>query len=162
MVNLRPYKPADASGLLALFRDTIRRVNSRDYSPEQIRAWASDEIDLEIWANRFTGRFALVAEEAGQLLGFVDLTPEGHLDRLFVSADHQRRGIGVALMQALLDEAQRRKIARLTVEASITARPFFEAHGFTILARQEVACRGTMMTNFRMERILAPGIEPTA
>ena len=33
---LRPYDPADAPALLALFRDTIRRVNSRDYNPDQI------------------------------------------------------------------------------------------------------------------------------
>ena len=33
MVTLRPYRPDDAPALLALCRDTIRRVNSRDYSP---------------------------------------------------------------------------------------------------------------------------------
>ena len=32
MATLRPYRPNDAPALLALFRDTIRRVNSRDYS----------------------------------------------------------------------------------------------------------------------------------
>jgi len=31
-VSLRPYRPDDSPALLALFRDTIRRVNSRDYS----------------------------------------------------------------------------------------------------------------------------------
>jgi hypothetical protein len=38
VVTLRPYRPGDAPALLALFRDTIRRVNSRDYSPAQIAA----------------------------------------------------------------------------------------------------------------------------
>ena len=45
MITLRPYRPNDAPALLALFRDTIRRVNSRDYSRAQIAAWASDDID---------------------------------------------------------------------------------------------------------------------
>ena len=49
MATLRPYRTADAAELLALFKDTIRRVNSRDYSPEQIAAWASEEIDLVEW-----------------------------------------------------------------------------------------------------------------
>jgi hypothetical protein len=53
--TLRPYRPADAPDLLALFRDTIRRVNSRDYSPPQIRAWASDDIDPVRWAEWFDG-----------------------------------------------------------------------------------------------------------
>ena len=45
--------PSDAAAILALFKDTIRRVNSRNYVPEQIRAWASDEIDHVAWAQRF-------------------------------------------------------------------------------------------------------------
>ncbi len=37
-VALRPYRPGDAPALLALFKDTIRRVNARDYDPGQIAA----------------------------------------------------------------------------------------------------------------------------
>jgi hypothetical protein len=44
MVSLRPYRPEDAPALLGLFRDTIRRINSRDDSPAQIAAWASEEV----------------------------------------------------------------------------------------------------------------------
>ncbi len=46
----RKNAPAENDFALALFRDTIRQVNSRDYSPEQIRAWASDDIDPVAWA----------------------------------------------------------------------------------------------------------------
>ncbi|HEY8502973.1 MAG TPA: GNAT family N-acetyltransferase, partial [Gemmataceae bacterium] len=102
MVTVRAYRPEDAPALLDLFRDTIRRVNSRDYSPEQIRAWASDEIDPGQWAARFAGRFAAVAELGGEIAGFAELEPDGHIDRFYVSADHQRRGVGRALMAALV------------------------------------------------------------
>ena len=50
VVTSRVYRPDDAEALLALFRDTIRRVNARDYGPDQIRAWASDDIDPVAWA----------------------------------------------------------------------------------------------------------------
>ena len=66
MVTLRPYRPDDAPALLALFRDTIRRINSRDYSPAQVAAWASDDIDTVRWFGRFDGRFVPVAEETGR------------------------------------------------------------------------------------------------
>ena len=66
MVTLRPYRPGDAPALLALFRDTIRRINSRDYSPAQVAAWASDDIDTVRWFGRFDGRFVPVAEETGR------------------------------------------------------------------------------------------------
>jgi putative acetyltransferase len=155
MVTLRPFRPDDAPALLALFRDTIRRVNSRDYSPTQIAAWASDEIDTARWFGRFAGRFVPVAEEAGRPIGFAELEPNGHIDRVYVSADHQRRGIGRQLLAVLMAEARRVGLARLFTEASITARPFFEAQGFTTLAPQVVTCRGEEFVNYRMERVLA-------
>jgi putative acetyltransferase len=158
MVTLRMYRPEDAPALLTLFRDTIRRVNSRDYTPEQVRAWASDDIDPQAWADRFAGRFVAVAEEAGWSVGFADLEASGHIDRVFVSADHQGRGVARLLLSAVVAEAQRRGVARLFLEASITARPFFESQGFVVLTPQVVTLRGVEFVNYRMERALTePG-----
>ena len=44
-------------------------------------------------------------------------------------------------------------LPRLSTEASITARPFFQSHGFQILAEQVVTCRGSAFVNYRMERV---------
>ena len=152
-VKLRPYQPDDAAALLSLFRDTIRRVNSRDYDPWQIRAWASDDINPADWTDRFFGRYVVVAEDAGQPVGFAELVADGHIDRLYVSADHQGQGVGRHLLEAVAAEARRLGLARLVVEASITARPFFEAQGFTVLNPQTVTCRGAEFINYRMERV---------
>ena len=158
MVSLRPFRPDDAPVLLTLFRDTIRRVNCRDYSPAQIAAWASDDIDPDAWATRFAGRFAVVAEDEGRLAGFADLEANGHVDRFYVSADYQGQGVGRALLAEVVAEARRLGLVRLFVEASITARPFFESQGFAVLAPQVVVCRGVEFVNDRMERVLAdPG-----
>jgi putative acetyltransferase len=154
MVTLRAYRPDDAPVLLALFRDTIRRVNSRDYNHDQIRAWASDDMDPISWAARFGGRFVAVAEAEGRPVGFADLEPDGHIDRFYVSADHQRRGVGRAMLAALVAEARRSGVARLFTEASITARPFFESQGFAVVTPQVVTCRGETFVNYRMERLL--------
>ncbi len=155
MITLRPFRPEDAPTLLALFRDTIRRVNCRDYSPTQLAAWASDDIDTDSWFGRFTGRFVIVAEETDRPVGFAELEPNGLIDRFYVSADHQRRGIARQLLAALVAEARRIGLDRLFTEASITARPFFEAQGFTMLAAQVVTCRGAEFVNYRMERVHA-------
>ncbi len=154
--RIRPYHPNDAPALLALFRDTIRRVNIHDYSPEQIQAWASDDIDLTQWTARFADRFAVVAEAGDplSLAGFTELEPDGHIDRFYVSADHQRRGIGRALMVTVFQEADRQHIPRLFTEASITARPFFESQGFEIIAPQTVVVRDVEFRNYRMSRNL--------
>jgi hypothetical protein len=39
-----------------------------------------------------------------------------------------------------------------TVEASITAKPFFARHGFTVIKQQEVEARGERFVNYRMRR----------
>jgi putative acetyltransferase len=153
---LRPYHPDDAPALLARFRDTIRRVNCRDYAPHQIAAWASDEIDVADWSSRFVGRFVVVAEQAGQPVGFAELEANGHLDRFYVSADCQGQGVGREMISAIVCEADRRGLERLFVEASLTARPFFERQGFTHLATQVVSLRGVEFVNERMERLLPP------
>ena len=147
MVTLRIYKPDDAPALLTLFRDTIRRVNARDYNPDQIRAWASDDINPQVWASRFDGRFVAVAEEAGRPVGFAELEASGHIDRVYVSADHQWCGVGRSLLSAVAAEAQRLGIARLFTEASITARPFFESQKFVVVAPQVVTLRGVEFVN---------------
>lgn len=148
---LRPYVPTDAPALLDLFRETVRRVNSRDYTPTQVQAWASTEIDAAAWMLRFEGRFVVVAEINGGPVGFAELESSGHIDRFYVAADRQREGVGAALWSAIETEARRRGFPRLFLEASITARPFFESRGCRVLAPQVVTCRGEKFLNYRME-----------
>jgi len=152
--KLRKFRREDAVACLALFRDCVRRVNSRDYTRDQIEAWGSPSIDLEQWRSRFDDRFAYVATENDCIVGFTDMTRDGHLDRLFVSADHQGRGIARGLFGKLLKDAIDRSIQEITTDASITARPFFERTGFSVVREQSVECRGVWMTNYRMRRKL--------
>ena len=151
---IRPFQPSDAPALLSLFRDTIRRVNRRDYSPEQIKAWASDEIDEAAWTSRFEGRFVVVAEADDRIAGFGEMQPNGHIDRFFVSADHQGLGIGRALLHAIEAEARRIGLRRLDADASLTAVPFFERRGFETRLPQVVTLRGVEFLNVQMIRSL--------
>jgi putative acetyltransferase len=155
LISVRPFCPDDIPALFTLFKDTVHRVNSRDYSPEQVRAWAPDVFNAARWAT-LAERFAVVAEMDGQVVGFTDLESDGHIDRFFVHADHQGRGVGRALMGAVIGEAEQTGLTRLFAEVSITARPFFERHGFVVLAEQQVVVRGVAMTNYRMEWRLLP------
>jgi len=56
---------------------------------------------------------------------------------------------------AVVVEARRIGIARLFTEASITARPFFEAQSFVVLAPQVITVRGVDFLNERMGQVLA-------
>jgi putative acetyltransferase len=130
-------------------------VNARDYDPAQLRAWSPGPPDPARWAARQETHAVLVAEEDGQMAGFAELEPDGHVDCFYNHRDCQRRGGGRLLHEALEAHAREPGLERMHVEASITARPFFEAMGFMLLAEQKVEVRGERLTNYRMEKRLS-------
>jgi putative acetyltransferase len=153
-VTIRPYRPADVDVLIALFRAAVRQVASRDYSPAQVQAWAPDVIDRAPWLERRASRPTFVAEIDGRIAGFSDLEPDGHVDMMYVHPDYTGRGVAGALLRHVEAAARAQTLARLFTEASITARPFFEHHGFRLLAPQTVTLRGQDFVNYRMEKRL--------
>ena len=58
------------------------------------------------------------------------LLPDGHLGRFAVLAPWRGRGIGRAVMDSLLDEAESRKVACLMLHAQIQAEGFYRSFGF--------------------------------
>jgi putative acetyltransferase len=155
-MRVRPLEPADIPAVAELFTETVRSVNARDYSPEQVEAWAPQPPDPAAWERSFAGRTALVADVDGAVAGFADLAADGYLDRLYVHRDHQRRGVATALADALEAEAARQGAGEITADASVTALPFFERRGYETVARQEKLLRGVRFTNFRVRKRLGP------
>ena len=98
---LRPYRPGDAPALGRLFCETIHAVNIRDYSQEQVDAWATGKIDEARWEREMLARCTVIAERAGEIIGFWDIKPDGYLDRLYVHKNHQREGVASALCDTL-------------------------------------------------------------
>ena len=153
-------RTAVASDLLAireLFRDTITNVNIKDYSEEQIAAWSSGWEDEQRWYDKFSTQHFVVEENNGALTGFSSVDGRGHLDYMYVHKDHQRQGIATALLYAIEHHSMKNGIMRLTSDVSITARPFFEHHGFHIVEKQQVQYKGMIFVNFKMQKNLRIG-----
>lgn len=147
-MTIRDYRPSDREETAALFTRTVHTVNARDYTTEQLDAWAAADMDLEMWDRSFRGHYSLVALEGGRIVGFGDIDPSGYLDRLYVHADYQGRGVASALCGRL----ERAVSGNITTHASITARPFFEKRGYRVIREQQVLRRGILLTNFVMEK----------
>ncbi|MEE3717067.1 GNAT family N-acetyltransferase, partial [Tumidithrix elongata RA019] len=63
-------------------------------------------------------------------------------------------GVGSQIYLTIEAKALELDLQRLFVEVSITAKPFFERMGFSVLYQQEVACRGETFVNYVMEKLL--------
>ena len=148
-MTLRDYTKTDCAELAELFYDTVHTVNAKDYTQEQLDAWATGKVNLEAWNESFQAHHTVVAEMDGKIVGFGDMDETGYLDRLYVHKDYQRRGVAAAICDAL---EQRTKAAEFTTHASITARPFFEKRGYTVAREQQVERGGVWLTNFVMKK----------
>lgn len=153
-MKLRDYHPGDIHAILDLFYLTVHSVNAADYTPAQLDAWAPENPDAARWALSLRAHDSVVAEEGGRLVGFADLEAPGHFDRLYVHKDFQSRGIGTALAEEIEARARRLGAEELAVEASITAKPFFEKRGYTLIRQQMVKRHGEDLTNFVMRKNL--------
>jgi putative acetyltransferase len=153
-IDVRRYRPTDLAGLIALFRDTVRRINGRDYSQQQVLAWAPDDIDARRWRHRFDSKEVWVADLDGAPVGFVDVARDGLIDMLYVHADHQGVGIASLLLRTVEASARTHGLLRLFTEASITARPFFEHRGFRVIAPQRMVRWAQEFLNYRMDKAL--------
>ncbi|HBQ8604321.1 TPA: GNAT family N-acetyltransferase [Klebsiella pneumoniae] len=148
-MHIRAYRDSDLPLLCQIFLGAVRETASRDYTPGQIAAWA--QVDETRWRQKLADSIGLVAVVNSQPVGFITAIGT-HIDLLFVSPDRARQGIGGALIEALCVQYPAQI---LTVDASITAKPCFTAHGFKVVAEQRVAARGEWFINYRMEKRVA-------
>lgn len=147
-LKIRQYEEADSKETRELFYDTVHCINKKDYQKEQLDVWAKKEADLEKWNQSLLNNHSLVAIDEGKIIGFGDIDNSGYLDRLFVHKDYQRRGIATYLCNQL----ERYAKGKITVQASITAKPFFEKRGYRVRKAQEVYREGIALTNYVMEK----------
>ena len=151
-ITIRLFGDGDPAAAWTLFHDTIHHVNTRDYDARQVAAWAPDAIDPERWRASFDDKHALLAVEGDLAVGFADLRADGYLDRFFVHHERQRAGIGRRLLAAIEQHARACGLSRIFLEASLTARPFFESAGYRVDEAQTVTVRGVELDNFKMSK----------
>lgn len=142
-MHLRLATPADAPAVSRLYYETVRVTNASDHSPAQIAAWAPAVYPRQFWLDRWGPYQVFLAEDHARLLGFLEFDPRcGHLDCCYVHHACQRRGVGTALLRRAEQLADQLGLPRLHAEVCTTARPFFLAHGFTILRQRTTHYRG--------------------
>jgi putative acetyltransferase len=151
---MRPMLPTDVPLLAEIFRASIEELTMDDYSEAQQEAWASAADDLDAFGAKLAGELTLVATFGGAAVGFASLAGNTRIDMLYIHPAAAGQGAGAMLADALEKLAAGRGTKELTVEASDTARGFFEKRGFTARTRNTVPLGGEWLATTTLAKLL--------
>ena len=119
-------RPLQAGDLYAISRVHWRacriayRFMGWSYTEDEVRRWHADKLQQWDWGQAGCAGDALVGYIAAD---------GGHIDQLFVDPDHQRAGLGSALLRAMLDRQLRPATLHVFAE-NAPARAFYDQFGF--------------------------------
>lgn len=149
-MQLRPYREQDLAAVTELFTRSVHGLGAARYDGAQREAWAPRTPDPERFRARFANMHVLLAEQGGDLLGFIGFEPDGHIDFLYTSPDHARRGVASKLHDAAVAMLRDLGVNELFTEASEVARPFFERQGYEVVEREVVTRGAVALPRYRM------------
>lgn len=142
---IRQYKNTDFEAVSKLFYQTVHCVNAKHYSKKQLDAWTDCCGRLRTKRNDLLKQTTLIAEINGVTAGFGSIDKSGCLDLLFTHKDFQNQGVATALCNEL-----EKGFVVIKTYASVTAKPFFENRGYTVIEEREVERAGVKLKNFEM------------
>src|SRR5258708_1715074 len=87
------------------------------------------ELEWDEWDER--SDHAVARDTSGQAIGTARLLPDGRIGRMAVLREWRRRGVGAALMEALLQKAREQSLSRVTLHAQTHAAGFYGRFGFS-------------------------------
>lgn len=151
---IRRYRTADLDAVLGVFHRSVHALAASDYTPAQRAAWAPDVPDRNAWSERLASGHTFVDARDGPIAGFARAEDDGYIDLFFVDPAFAGRGVGSALLGHVLDRLREHGCSRTRSRVSLTARPFFERHGFVASARYTVQRAGIELDQWSMARDL--------
>ncbi len=144
----------DVGMITQLFRDTIQNVNSKDYPADEIDDWSSWWTDHDKWQEKIEKQYFIKAMIEDKTVGFSSLSTDGYLDFMFTHKDYQGQGVAANLISKIEKKAKEQGNDLIYSDVSITAKGFFERHGYFVEKQQFKKSRNKELINFRMTKII--------
>ncbi|MCP5404813.1 MAG: GNAT family N-acetyltransferase [Pseudomonadaceae bacterium] len=160
---IRRYQPGDEVGIAEAHRESIRRIVAKDYAPQQIDVWAG-RIAPEKYVDSMQtkGETFWVLDDNGTIGGFAGWVP-GCMYGFYMHPDYAGKGLARRLFEAAeKDMMEHTPSNTCDIDATITARPFYERMGFEVVEQaKHTFGNGTVIDIFKMRKTYQPEPEQT-
>ncbi len=134
---VRPATDADAESAVDVLRRAITEVCIADHQNDTptLERWLRNKTPEQFcrWRSA-SDNFMAVAVVQETICGVGAIRQSGDLDLCYVHPAWQRRGIGRALLLAMEAQAREWRVRTLRLISTVTARAFYERHGYVFLA----------------------------
>lgn len=107
-------------------RDRLRGVRRAVFIEEQN---VPEELEWDDADER--AYHVLASDDEGEPIGTGRLNPDGQIGRMAVAKEWRRRGVGAAILQALIALAGKEGLRVVRLNAQMHALTFYAKHGFT-------------------------------
>lgn len=144
----------DIDVLTQLFRDTIQNINSKDYPADEIEDWSSWWTDYDKWYEKIENQYFLKAMKNDNIVGICSLSTDGYLDLMFTHKDFQNQGVASSMIKKIEKKANEQGNNIIYSDVSITAKQFFERHGYVVEKKQLKKSKNKELINFRMTKCI--------
>lgn len=134
---IRPFSPEEAEAAAVVIAKNLKEINSKDYPARVIDAMLS-YYSKENIIKLAEKKEVYVAIADGAVRGTVSL--EGNsIHAVFVDPEYHGTGLGKSLMEYIEGIARDRGFQTTTLDASLTAYPFYRRLGYTDIRNIESA-----------------------
>lgn len=140
--------------LARIMRESVSHVCAADYTAQEIELWVPRRMDMARFSQSLRKGIVWVAKEEGEILGFANMDRDGYLNRLYTKVGYMRQGIGSALLAKIEQEAHAMRLSKVFLTSSITARGFYEKHGYRCVGESNERRSGITLPGFKMEKEL--------
>lgn len=130
-MEIYPFDKRFSKQVSELIRNTLREINSKDYSKEIIEKMCTRFSEENI-INRASNRKMVLMIENEEVIGTASLKDNIILS-VYVGVNAQGKGIGTKLMSYLEEIASKKGFKKVLVPSSITSVSFYERLGYKII-----------------------------
>ncbi|MBI4452125.1 GNAT family N-acetyltransferase [Candidatus Woesearchaeota archaeon] len=156
-MKIRKARLRDARRISRLMCDTIRLVNSKNYSQNQIKVWVNSNTTTKIKESiNNSNKLIFVATDNGKIAGVASLNlKEMELGSLYIKHNIHKKGIGTRLLEYIERYAKNNGFKKLKLGSTITALEFYKNNGYkTIRKNHYIILQGVKIQCILMSKRL--------